>query len=48
MPALRTIQYDGITGKIAFDAYGHLQHPTSTLYQVKGAKWIPLTTISAE
>ncbi|CAB3722950.1 Leucine-, isoleucine-, valine-, threonine-, and alanine-binding protein [Paraburkholderia rhynchosiae] len=48
MPALRTTQYDGITGKIAFDSYGDLKHPTSTLYQVKGARWMPVTTISAE
>ena len=48
MPTLRTMQYDGITGKIEFDSYGDLKHPTSTLYQVKGAKWKPVTTISAE
>lgn len=48
MPALRTTQYDGITGKIEFDSYGDLKHPTSTLYQVKGGKWVPVTTISAE
>jgi branched-chain amino acid transport system substrate-binding protein len=48
MPALRTTQYEGITGEIAFDSYGDLKHPTSTLYQVKGAKWVPVTTISAE
>ncbi|MGF6743788.1 branched-chain amino acid ABC transporter substrate-binding protein [Paraburkholderia atlantica] len=46
-PALRTIQYDGITGKIEFDSYGDLKHPTSTLYQVKGSKWLPVTTIGA-
>jgi branched-chain amino acid transport system substrate-binding protein len=48
MPTLRTMQYDGITGKIEFDAYGDLKHPTSTLYQVKNGKWVPVTTISAE
>ena len=48
MPTLRTTQYDGITGKIEFDAYGDLKHPTSTLYQVKNGKWVPVTTISAE
>ncbi|MPW04944.1 ABC transporter substrate-binding protein [Paraburkholderia sp. CNPSo 3155] len=46
-PALRTIQYDGITGKIEFDSYGDLKHPTSTLYQVKGGKWLPVTTLGA-
>ncbi len=48
MPTLRTMQYDGITGKIEFDAYGDLKHPTSTLYQVKNGKWVAVTTISAE
>ena len=48
MSTLRTTQYDGITGKIEFDAYGDLKHPTSTLYQVKNGKWVPVTTISAE
>jgi branched-chain amino acid transport system substrate-binding protein len=48
MPTLRTTQYEGITGKIEFDAYGDLKHPTSTLYQVKNGKWVPVTTISAE
>jgi branched-chain amino acid transport system substrate-binding protein len=48
MSALRTTRYDGITGSITFDSYGDLKHPTSTLYQVKDAKWVPVTTISAE
>ncbi|MEX3899464.1 branched-chain amino acid ABC transporter substrate-binding protein [Paraburkholderia sp. BR10954] len=48
MPALRTIQYNGITGKIEFDSYGDLKYPTSTLYQVKGGKWVPVTTIGAK
>lgn len=48
VPALRATQYEGITGKIAFDAYGDLKNPTSTLYQVKGGQWVPLTTIGAE
>jgi len=48
MSTLRTTQYDGITGKIEFDTYGDLKHPTSTLYQVKNGKWVPVTTISAE
>jgi branched-chain amino acid transport system substrate-binding protein len=48
MSALRTTRYDGVTGSITFDSYGDLKHPTSTLYQVKDAKWVPVTTISAE
>nr|WP_087131430.1 branched-chain amino acid ABC transporter substrate-binding protein [Caballeronia pedi] len=45
MSALRTMQYKGITGQIAFDSNGDLKNPTSTLYQVKAGKWVPVTTI---
>jgi len=45
---LRATQYEGITGRIAFDANGDLKNPTSTLYQVKGGHWVPVTTIGAE
>jgi branched-chain amino acid transport system substrate-binding protein len=48
MSALQATQYEGITGKIAFDANGDLKQPTSTLYQVKGGRWVPVTTIGAE
>ncbi|RQR49999.1 branched-chain amino acid ABC transporter substrate-binding protein [Burkholderia sp. Bp9140] len=48
LPALRNTHYEGITGKIAFDANGDLKNPTSTLYQVKGGRWVPVTTIGAE
>lgn len=47
-PALRATQYEGVTGKIAFDANGDLKNPTSTLYQVKGGHWTPVTTIAVE
>jgi len=48
LPALRVTQYEGITGKIAFDENGDLKNPTSTLYQVKSGRWEPVTTIGAE
>lgn len=47
-PVLKSIQYTGITGRIAFDQFGDLKNPTSTLYQVKGGKWVPVTTISSQ
>jgi branched-chain amino acid transport system substrate-binding protein len=47
MAALRKAQYKGITGEISFNQHGDLLNPTSTLYQVKGAKWVPVTTVSA-
>lgn len=48
VPALRDTQYDGITGKIAFDANGDLKNPTSTLYEVKDGRWVPVTTVEAD
>ncbi|WP_322071892.1 branched-chain amino acid ABC transporter substrate-binding protein [Paraburkholderia bannensis] len=47
MSALRSTQYDGITGHISFNTIGDLSNPTSTLYQVKNGKWVPVTTIGA-
>lgn len=46
--ALRSANYDGVTGRIAFDSNGDLKQPTSTLYQVKKGQWVPITTISTE
>lgn len=46
--ALRATQYEGITGKIAFDSNGDLKNPMSTLYQVRGGRWVPITTIGAD
>lgn len=48
LPALHATHYEGITGKIAFDENGDLKNPSSTLYQVKGGRWTPVTTIGAE
>ena len=45
--ALKAATYDGITGKIAFDPSGDLKGATSTLYQVKNASWVALTTQGA-
>lgn len=48
VPALRATQYEGITGRITFDANGDLKNPTSTLYQVRSGRWEPVTTIGGE
>lgn len=48
MRTMRTMEYEGITGKIAFDAHGDLKNPVSTLYRVEGAKWVPVTTVGAK
>ncbi|CAG9273702.1 amino acid/amide ABC transporter substrate-binding protein (HAAT family) [Paraburkholderia unamae] len=46
--ALKGTDYDGITGKIAFNAAGDLKSPSSTLYQVKKVAWVPVTTRTAD
>lgn len=48
IPKLRSMHYTGITGKISFDQYGDLKNPSSTLYEVKGDKWVPVTTTGME
>lgn len=45
--AIKKTSYDGITGKIAFAETGDLKNPSSTMYQVKNAAWVPVTTKSA-
>lgn len=45
LPKLRAIQYQGVTGDIAFDAQGNLQQPSFTLYRVVDGKWQPQTVL---
>ncbi len=42
MPVLAKIEYQGVTGKIAFEADGDLKNPSMTLYNYKDGKKIPL------
>ncbi len=42
--ALKSLSFDGVTGRIAFDDTGALKNGTSTLYQVKQGAWVPVTT----
>lgn len=39
LPHLKAVSYDGITGKIAFDAKGDLKNAAATVFQFKGGKW---------
>ena len=45
LPTLAGIAFDGITGHIAFDAYGDLKDGPITLYQVRDSQWVPLITM---
>lgn len=42
--ALRTIQFKGLTGVIAFDGNGDPRHPVFTVYQATDQKWVALKT----
>ncbi|WP_028217538.1 branched-chain amino acid ABC transporter substrate-binding protein [Paraburkholderia oxyphila] len=42
--ALKSTDYQGITGRIAFTQTGDLKSPSSTMYQVKDVAWVPVTT----
>src|SRR5439155_5954017 len=45
LPELAKISYDGITAKIEFDDKGDTKNGFITVYQVKGGKLEPLSTI---
>jgi branched-chain amino acid transport system substrate-binding protein len=38
LPALKAIEYQGVTGKIAFDEKGDIKNGALTLYTYKGGK----------
>lgn len=46
--ALKTVDFTGITGKIAFTQTGDLKNPRSTMYQVKNVAWVPVITKAAD
>lgn len=45
LPALRAINYSGVTGAIAFDAQGNLKNPSFTVYKVVNGQWQPQTIL---
>lgn len=45
LPALRAINYSGVTGEIAFDNQGNLKNPSFTVYKVVNGKWQPQTVL---
>ena len=45
-PAIRSMDYTGITGNVSFDKNGDQKSPVSTLYQVKDGQWQPIKTVS--
>ena len=45
LPELAAIQYEGVTGNIAFDEKGDIKGGSISLYQVKDGKWEYIETI---
>ncbi|SHH71362.1 branched-chain amino acid ABC transporter substrate-binding protein [Massilia sp. CF038] len=45
VPALARLRYHGVTGDIAFDAYGDLQQPAMTLYTYRAGKKTKLAVV---
>ncbi|WP_028535100.1 branched-chain amino acid ABC transporter substrate-binding protein [Paludibacterium yongneupense] len=45
LPEVGKTDYDGVTGKIAFDDKGDIKNGAVTVYQVKGGKWVPVSTV---
>ncbi|WP_156992213.1 hypothetical protein [Paraburkholderia oxyphila] len=43
---MKKVEFGGVTGKIAFDAKGDLRAATVTLYQAKGGKFQPISTVT--
>jgi branched-chain amino acid transport system substrate-binding protein len=45
LPELASIQYEGVTGNVAFDEKGDIKGGSISLYQVKDGKWEYIETI---
>jgi len=45
LPELAAIQYEGVTGNVAFDEKGDIEGGSISLYQVKDGKWEYIETI---
>ena len=48
LPALASIDYQGVTGRIRFDENGDIKGGSISLYQVKDVKWQYLETVGGE
>lgn len=44
---LPSTDYQGVTGRIRFDAHGDLASGNITLYKVEGGHWVPLQTLQS-
>jgi branched-chain amino acid transport system substrate-binding protein len=46
LPAMKKLDFEGVTGKISFDDRGDLRAAAVTLYEVKNGKYQPMTTVT--
>jgi branched-chain amino acid transport system substrate-binding protein len=46
LPAMKKVDFDGVTGRIAFDEKGDLRAASVTLYQAKNGKFSPMNTVT--
>lgn len=44
--AMGSVNFDGVTGKVAFDKYGDTTSKVLTVYKVQSGKWAPVNTES--
>ena len=42
LPELKTINFEGVTGNVAFDAHGDIKEGAVTVYQFKDGAWVAL------
>jgi branched-chain amino acid transport system substrate-binding protein len=42
LPALASLQFEGVTSKVSFDKIGELNNPSATLYSYPAGKKTPL------
>lgn len=42
--AMSNVEFDGVTGKVAFDEYGDTKSKVLTVYKVEGGKWATVET----
>ena len=43
-PAIAKLSFEGVLGTVAFNKYGDLKSPKTTLFEVKGGAWTPVKT----
>lgn len=48
MDAIGKVDFEGVTGQVAFDEYGDSKTRILTAYKVENLKWVPAKTGSVQ